>query len=673
MLGKAYEFHVIERRREKGIYYTPKFITKFIVENTVGTLFDNVLRNIEAALQEQDLERVKKLIKRFFEIRIFDPACGSGNFLTIALKVAWNKYNKINEIIPNTLETFSNIKDHQKLIIKILLRHIYGNDTDKNALEIAKLNLWLEIISLSPGDFHYEVLTSEKNQIFPNLDLNLTNGNFLSDTFISKSQNDCGYDVIIGNPPYVPWNTIGTERKSLESGQYEGCYYECRPNHPDSQPNLYLFFLIKAVNLLNNNGKLSFILPQEWLFPRYSLAFRNYILNYTGDIYNLKFPPDYRAFRDENITGTNSLILFLNKDQGTNYFEYQLNEIDEKTIQDFLRSYKIEQICNSEIKHFNRDKNFIKKSKLNNKRWEVQSKFFQTLRNKLDHPIFKKLTNKEYFRVFGGFQPPIEISKKFCINEALRETFHQKEKEFVYRAIYRASRIQRYYLEERDVFWIVLNDKFDNIKVLREACPHIYKILDSRIKNKKKKWWEFPNVRNLEWFLKSGNKLLIARTSNHNSFALDSQNHLIKGTNSALISLKLDIKYCLGILNSKLADYYYQEYGYSYHGGTTKKYEPQKVKNYMIPIKIVPEEKQKIISNLVDELNEVISDKFKNKKGIIIKNRDRDEKIREIDQLIDIHVFKLYGLSLDEITYILEYLNTPQSIQKEIFTLYTTI
>jgi hypothetical protein len=76
------------------------------------------------------------------------------------------------------------------------------------------------------------------------------------------SQN--GFDLVIGNPPYVSWDKIDhNERKLFEGGKYLDITYACRPSHKDSQPNYYLFFIVRAAKLLNENGILSFIIPQE--------------------------------------------------------------------------------------------------------------------------------------------------------------------------------------------------------------------------------------------------------------------------------------------------------------------------------------------------------------------------------------------------------------------------
>jgi len=205
ILGKAYETFLAEVRKEQGIYYTPKYITQYIVENTVGKIYDELLEKIKRNLEEKNFDECKKLIKKFISIKVLDPACGSGSFLIKALRLIWNKYNELLELLAkeerkynnfkngltrskedeensrkiSELRNILNFKDKRDLISKIIIRHIHGNDLDANALEVAKVNLWLEAIKLAPSEFRYDRLPADTNHILPDLEMNLGNGDSL--------------------------------------------------------------------------------------------------------------------------------------------------------------------------------------------------------------------------------------------------------------------------------------------------------------------------------------------------------------------------------------------------------------------------------------------------------------------------------------------------------------
>jgi hypothetical protein len=209
VLGKAYETFLGEVRKERGVFYTHRYVTQYIAENAVGEIFSQLIAEVKAALDEKDLENAKKRVDKFTSIRVLDPACGSGSFLIKAFRIIVNKYKEVIQLIENfeksyvkkhsnylssldppkevkaVLELISEIKkligpsNGRELISKCLVRHIYGNDLDRRALEVAKVNIWLEAIKLSPKEFRYDRLPAYTNYILPNLEINLRNGDTL--------------------------------------------------------------------------------------------------------------------------------------------------------------------------------------------------------------------------------------------------------------------------------------------------------------------------------------------------------------------------------------------------------------------------------------------------------------------------------------------------------------
>lgn len=201
IFGKAYETFLGEVRHEEGIYYTPKYITQHVVENTVGKIFDTGVSEIKKNLQAQNFDAAAKQISELTKIKILDPACGSGSFLIKAIREIWKRYSELSAQIeqmlreedvyesltrnPKLEEKVAKIKHlrnilgfktNRELISKLLLRHIHGNDLDPRAIAVAKVNLWLEAVKLSPRDFRYDKLPADTNRILPYLEMNLVNG-----------------------------------------------------------------------------------------------------------------------------------------------------------------------------------------------------------------------------------------------------------------------------------------------------------------------------------------------------------------------------------------------------------------------------------------------------------------------------------------------------------------
>lgn len=212
ILGKSYETFLAEIRKEQGIFYTPNYVTLYIVDNAIGNFFDVQIEKFSQNLENEQYEDCQEILLDIFSFKIIDPACGSGSFLIKGLKIIWNKYSILNSLIENLYNEYSNFAgqvvrpkeieerfqhilslkkllsfdDKRKLISKIIVRHIHGVDVDINAIEVAKLNLWLEAIKLAPKEFQFDRVPADTNHILPDLEMNLCNG----DSLVGFSEND---------------------------------------------------------------------------------------------------------------------------------------------------------------------------------------------------------------------------------------------------------------------------------------------------------------------------------------------------------------------------------------------------------------------------------------------------------------------------------------------------
>ncbi|WP_461864320.1 Eco57I restriction-modification methylase domain-containing protein, partial [Thermococcus sp.] len=204
ILGKAYETYLAEKRKEKGIYYTPKYVTQFIVEETLGNRLKELKRGITQAIRDNDFETAEKLSRELFEIRVADFASGSGSFLIKVLRAFWDVYSAVIETLREKEDKLVGRKtrdlsalvqkkeildgivrmrklfpgDERILMSQMVLRHVFAVDLDENAVEVAKMNLWREMIKLNPKAFRWDSL-GENEHVLPNLSLNLIGGDSL--------------------------------------------------------------------------------------------------------------------------------------------------------------------------------------------------------------------------------------------------------------------------------------------------------------------------------------------------------------------------------------------------------------------------------------------------------------------------------------------------------------
>jgi len=272
------------KRKSMGIYYTPSYIVEYIVKNTIG-------------------EHTKdKSIDEILNIKILDCACGSGSFLI-------NAFQELINIVEGRLkkgekskkwDSFKDYKDRLTLGQKatILINCIYGVDLDEKAVELAQLNLLLKILE--------EETRETRKLILPNMKDNIKNGNSLiSDSSFDKAFNwnaqfpdvfrQGGFDIVIGNPPYVDYSKIkGTEyfNKNYESSKVNGNIVKY---------NLFQLFIEKSIGLLKEGGMFGFINPNTYLSTENAFSLRKLILEKTSlkkivDVSHLKVFKDASTY-----------------------------------------------------------------------------------------------------------------------------------------------------------------------------------------------------------------------------------------------------------------------------------------------------------------------------------------------------------------------------------------
>jgi Type I restriction-modification system methyltransferase subunit len=305
-----------ETRKESGIYYTPPYVVDYIVKNTLGELLKN-----------KTPEEVEK-------IKVLDPACGSGSFLIKAFDYFKEYYENENERIrrekdEKIREYIKSSGNQLKLDVealrceelkgierKILKNNIFGVDLDKQAAEIASVNLMLK--ALKPR---------EKLPLI--LDENIRVGNslisgteevlrkYFGDKWEDKEPfnwdeafGDDGFDVIVGNPPYV---TLALGKKQKYISKEEFAYFKDHfQESSEYKGNTYTLFMEQGLRLLKNKGKLGFIIPNTLLTNHYFRKMREHILKTCKITYIVNISD--KVFKDAEIGGNVVLILELEKD-----------------------------------------------------------------------------------------------------------------------------------------------------------------------------------------------------------------------------------------------------------------------------------------------------------------------------------------------------------------------
>jgi type I restriction-modification system DNA methylase subunit len=271
------------KRKKEGIFYTPKYITLYIVENTIGSLCKGKkeeLKILDIGIDESHKKSDDKISKKgeqlykklnqykewLLTLKILDPACGSGAFLNQALDFLINEH-KLNDSLINELTNQPlGLFDTDKAIIE---NNLYGVDINEESVEIAKLSLWLR--------------TARKGRKLSMLNNNIKCGNSLIDDpevagekafnwndEFAEIMKKGGFDVVIGNPPYV----FAREKIS----QIEKQYYNNTFNSSEYQLNTYVLFIEKSLQVIKKAGLLGLIVPNAWLMVNSTSKLRKYLL-----------------------------------------------------------------------------------------------------------------------------------------------------------------------------------------------------------------------------------------------------------------------------------------------------------------------------------------------------------------------------------------------------------
>jgi len=534
------------KRKKDGVFYTPKYITKYIVDNTVGKLCTE--KKTDLQINEEEYISNKKIQKQtkqaladkltayrnwLLQLKICDPACGSGAFLNQALDFLINEHRYIDELQAKLFGASLVLSDFDNSILE---NNLFGVDLNEESVEIAKLSLWLR--------------TARPNRKLNDLNNNIKCGNSLIDdpavagekafnwflefpqvfphyrkpkskpidyvkirekviesealNYPDQGDNDYdddieepafsykpgskgfvkhGFDVVIGNPPYL----VIKGGRWINGFEYNNNVIEFIRNKfktAEQQINTYVLFLELAKYLVKQNGIISQITPNTFFANEYSKRIRNFLIE-NANLLEIK----------------NTGLVFEDASVETAITVYKNNRYEGKTL-----------IINNENQF---EINFIELKGLT-----YDDKYLINL-SKDSLGLLKRLSNNDKIqsiaKVWRGLTTGDD--EKFLSGSKLSE---------IYKPILTGSEIQRYY--HNNIVKYVYYDQ----KLLDRAR-------DERI-----------------FILKE--KLISKFVGNRLSFCYDNEQNYVINTACSfeLLDNDFSIKYLLCLLNSRLLDYYFQ-------------------------------------------------------------------------------------------------------------------
>jgi len=570
----------IAHRHEQGIYYTPTSITNYIVKNTIG----HILKNSNVEINN---------------IRVLDPACGSGSFLIKAFNFINNYYTKNGDDIQIKLDSVdTNIPLSKKS--EIIRNDLYGVDLDSRAVEIAKLNLLLKLANKSLRKI------KDKKEIMPLLEKNVKVGNSLIDNssidkdkaFEWHSKFGFKFDVVIGNPPYISYYSRKAEYLGEKEREYFFKQYAVVDN-PRARINSIQLFFERAYNLCKDGGYIGFIVDRTLLEQKTNETLRNFLLKNTRII---KIAPELKEIFEEQKVDVVVIVVKKEKmyDEKTKKFKKNIIDwvsnynIDEKEVitkinqRDFEKKKRKEFMCDSlgEL-----DKKFIKDSKPLTEVCILKSG--ANVGGHTDKFLFNKKRNQKCHPVLKGSR---NIPRKF----ALRWSDKDKGCYILYD--------HKYNLE--------INAKLEKKKRKKGVKINLVKLG----LGEKDKRYEKPKI-----IIRQSADRIIATYDEEKYYALYGLFILNQKDRN------FDLKYVLGLLNSDLFSYYSLKKKIILTG---HKKQPQIRSAGLKELRIRKCNNQEPFIKLVDELLSL------NKKLIRLGEKETSD-IKRIKEEIDIKVKKL--------------------------------
>lgn len=588
-------------RKQQGIYYTPTYIVDYIVRNTLGKLLENKRINVE-------------------KIRVLDPACGSGSFLIKALDILNEYYRKNkNDYGQTYLDSTVGIPFTKR--VKILQDNIFGVDLDKQAVEIAQLNLLLKI--------------ADKGHRLPLLEQNIKCGNSLIDNKeiagdkafkwedeFKEVIKDGGFNVVIGNPPYV------RQEELSEIKPYLAANYETYQGTAD----LFVYFVEKELRILREDGYFGMIVSNKWLRAGYGKNLRKFLAGFWIEEF-IDFG-DLRVFADATIYPCIMIIRKVKKPNPR------------------IRICKIETLGFGSLREYVRDNSFfINQSELDEKEWNIQKREANELLKKIRS---SGLLIEEFVGARINYGIKTGLNKAFIIDEKKRAelTDEDSRNEELIKPVLIGAESKRYSIKSKKNYIIFTRRGIDisrypsilkHLEQFRsELTPKKSKEHEIGRKPGKYEWYEIQDtVDYYKEFEKP--KIIWGNLAKRASFSLDETSQFY--ANAPACILPTNSRYVLGILNSRLMSYFLKSICAERQGGFI---EQKPVYVSQVPIKKPTKEQEFGIIQHVEEMLQLNENLLKIGDKLTDERARIEKEIKKVDRQIDELVYQIYEINETE-------------------------
>lgn len=324
------------KRKKEGVYYTPEYITDYICRNTIIPYLSKSGKVTDPYdLVDEYQNDIQELEKKFKNITICDPACGSGAFLVKATDVLLEIHKAIQEY-KESIGKYSGLDkwNEQSEIRDIIENNIYGVDINREAVEISRLAMFFKTASTKRKlpDLSKNILTG--NSVIT--DINKPNAFDWNKNF-PPIMESAGFDIIIGNPPYVIYQNLKSYIDYIQLPKSNTLMLE-KDFKIHSYTDLVGYFFYHSLNILKQNGKIGFISSDGWMHSSYGKLLQKVILD--NCVIEKMMHTVFNVFEDADIKTITILLEKKKSSTNTNVQLINVNKEDEIISGDFKNIIK---------------------------------------------------------------------------------------------------------------------------------------------------------------------------------------------------------------------------------------------------------------------------------------------------------------------------------------------
>lgn len=543
------------RRKQEGAFYTPPFITRYIVEQALGgvlkTRFEALRARHESAAEHTarktladpnayDLaalnEPQRRTLIRFWEawqeelkqLRLLDPACGSGAFLI----EAFDQLHAVYEDSNARLEELRGQRTLFDLDRQILQHNLYGVDLNPEAVQICQLSLWIK--------------TAARGKQLTSLDHNIREGNsvisdpavhpraFAWEAAFPEVFAAGGFDVVVGNPPYIRQEMLAPF-KSYWEGRFESYH---------GVADIFAYFFEQGIEVLRPGGRLAFITSGSWVRGNFGTPLRGFLSSHAR-VESLVDFGEFQPFEDAEMIRPSIIVLRKDKPGG------------EMRLFKWLTTGRPPETLSEEIALAPT----VQSNRFGEPAWDLESDEVLDLLAKLSvsHPTLHTSTGG---RILYGLKTG--LTDAFVVGQAIRDQLLAGDPscERFIRPFVQGTHLRPWYAEEDQQYLIALrssanfqwpwSDKGrDAEQAFRKTYPsvfdHLDQFRDAAIKRTDQGtfWWELRSCD--YWDAFDGPKIVWPDISKLPRFSLESTGRYMGNTGYFIPTSDL---YLLGILSS---------------------------------------------------------------------------------------------------------------------------